>query len=90
MDVGSQGEPANEPAQPVKRPRGGRHGRGRGPATQACVLSPVVEHCAACTQFMRVAVGTGYRLALTDTMNKVLSSDLNGWLARAMVELGQF
>ena len=55
MDVGSQGEPANEPAQPVKRPRGGRHGRGRGPATQACVLSPVVEHCAACGQFMRVA-----------------------------------
>lgn len=39
---------------PVKR-RGGRQGRVRGPATQACVLSPVVEHCPACGQFMRVA-----------------------------------
>jgi hypothetical protein len=35
--------------------RGGRQGRVRGPATQACVLSPVVEHCSACGQFMRVA-----------------------------------
>lgn len=39
---------------PVKR-RGGRQGRMRGPATQACVLSPVVEHCQACGQFRRVA-----------------------------------
>jgi Transposase, Mutator family len=39
---------------PVKR-RGGRQGRVRGPATQACVLSPAVEHCLACGQFMRVA-----------------------------------
>jgi hypothetical protein len=37
------------------RQRGGRRGRARGPATQACVLSPAVEHCPACGQFMRVA-----------------------------------
>jgi hypothetical protein len=35
--------------------RGGRRGRVRGAATQACVLSPVVEHCPACGQFRRVA-----------------------------------
>lgn len=38
----------------VKR-RGGRQGRGREPATHACVLSPTREHCPACGQFMRVA-----------------------------------
>ena len=43
------------------------------------------------TKFMRVAVGGGYRLALSDTMNKGLaSSDLSGFLARANLEFGQF
>jgi Transposase, Mutator family len=37
------------------RQRGGRRGRVRGPATQACELSPAVEHCPACGHFMRVA-----------------------------------
>jgi hypothetical protein len=37
------------------RQRGGRRGRRRGAATQACLLSPVVEHCPACGQFLRVA-----------------------------------
>jgi hypothetical protein len=37
------------------RQRGGRRGRGRGPATRECVLSSVVEQCPACGQFMRVA-----------------------------------
>ena len=41
------------------------------------------------TKFMRVAVGGGYRLALSDTMNKGLaSSDLSGFLARANLEFG--
>jgi hypothetical protein len=35
--------------------RGGRRGRVRGPATQECLLSPAVEHCPACGQFMRIA-----------------------------------
>jgi hypothetical protein len=47
MDEGSQVGPV--------RQRGGRGGRVRGPATQACVLSPAVEQCPACGQFMRVA-----------------------------------
>jgi hypothetical protein len=43
------------------------------------------------TKFMRVAVGGGYRLALSDTMNKGLaSSDLSGFLARANLEFGEF
>jgi hypothetical protein len=50
MSQGSYGEPAKAGSQ-----RGGRQGRVRGPATQACQLSPVVEHCPACGQFMRVA-----------------------------------
>jgi hypothetical protein len=50
MEAGSQ----VEQAQPAKR-RGGRGGRVRGPATQACVLSPSVDQCPACGQFMRVA-----------------------------------
>jgi hypothetical protein len=43
------------------------------------------------TKFMRVAVGAGYRLALTDTMDKGLtSSDLSGLVARTNLEFGQF
>jgi hypothetical protein len=43
------------------------------------------------TKFMRVAVGAGYRLALTDSMNKGLaSSDLSGLVARTNLEFGQF
>jgi hypothetical protein len=43
------------------------------------------------TRFMRVAVGAGYRLALTDTMDKGLtSSDLSGLVARTNLEFGQF
>jgi hypothetical protein len=48
-EVGQAGQ-----VSPVRQ-RGGRRGRVRGPATQACELSPVVEHCPACGQFMRVA-----------------------------------
>lgn len=50
MSEGSQEEPAK-----AARQRGGRRGRLRGAATQACMLSPVVEHCLACGQFLRVA-----------------------------------
>ncbi len=35
--------------------RGGRQGRRRPAARQECELAPVVEHCPACGQFMRVA-----------------------------------
>jgi hypothetical protein len=50
MSAGSQ----EEPAQAVRQ-RGGRRGQARGAPTQACLLSPVVEHCPACGQFLRVA-----------------------------------
>jgi hypothetical protein len=50
MSEVSQGEPDR----PLRQ-RGGRRGRMRGAATQACVLSPLVEHCPACGQFLRVA-----------------------------------
>jgi hypothetical protein len=55
------------------------------------VLEPSANVEVNVTKFMRVAMGAGYRLALTDTMNKGLaSSDLSGLLARANLEFGQF
>ena len=49
------GESSQDQQARAVRQRGGRRGRVRAPATHACVLSPVMEHCAACGQFMRVA-----------------------------------
>src|SRR5690349_8940262 len=50
MSEGSQEEQAK-----AIRQRGGRRGRLRGAAAQACMLSPGVEHWPACGQFRRVA-----------------------------------
>lgn len=60
-------------------------------ATAFFVFEPSANVEVNVTRFMRVAVGAGYRLALTDTMNKGLgTSDLGGLLARANLEFGQF
>jgi hypothetical protein len=60
-------------------------------ATAFFVFEPSANVEVNVTKFMRVAVGGGYRLALTDTMNKGLAtSDLSGFLARANLEFGQF
>jgi hypothetical protein len=60
-------------------------------ATAFFVFEPSANVEVNVTKFMRVAVGGGYRLALSDTMNKGLaSSDLSGFLARANLEFGQF
>ncbi len=60
-------------------------------ATAFFVFEPSANVEVNVTRFMRVAVGAGYRLALTDTMNKGLgTSDLGGPLARANLEFGQF
>ena len=60
-------------------------------ATAFFVFEPSANAEVNVTKFMRVAVGGGYRLALTGAMdNGLASSDLSGFLARANLEFGQF